>query len=547
MTDDRDGGQGPDPVGGGGEPPPGPPNEFVEELITDARNVARYRRWLHLDGGDALLDAAHKATGKGVGSPEVSGLQRLVQEDGKAVPFGVLAKLRKGWNPYHPTWGNTTGTVLIVGIAVGMVLFTATCTYVYNRGVTALAELDQLIEMDARKTFGRHLRDMDQAQSQAEEALRRIDAGSDEEAPQEAATAETQEPAGAATARAESGSAAQAPRAPPASQGETAFSLPAQFDLARNVYFDGEADLAQLSQRLVEASREAQRVQHRLRGLLPSHLTPSCLRFWWFTSGEMEEQYLEGDMSYEAFESAAAGACGEAQAKDRYLLRIQAEKVRLDLEVAEAQAAASQAAASGDEDREATQAATSTSTQDEEDCRTKVEIAFPAVGYDGLNDFPEYGARLDHLWALLWCRGTVVFLPNSLPPHGFPTIAQDHAGLTTAMVPFGQLYLPALYGAIGALMTVLRSAIRPLLPNPSLSSIVHRVSLGAIAGVILIWFATPDSAFDAQRAALGLSLFGLAFLVGFSLDLFFSVFDRLVSLASTGVQSWGDGRPGAPG
>ena len=63
--------------------------------------------------------------------------------------------------------------------------------------------------------------------------------------------------------------------------------------------------------------------------------------------------------------------------------------------------------------------------------------------------------------------------------------------------------------------------------------LVHRTALGALAGMNFprLLFA-PDRPFGDEVTKIGFSLFTLAFLFGFSLDIFFTMIDRFVVLAS---------------
>ena len=88
--------------------------------------------------------------------------------------------------------------------------------------------------------------------------------------------------------------------------------------------------------------------------------------------------------------------------------------------------------------------------------------------------------------------------------------------------------LPALYGAMGAVMYHMRWVLDPLLPHPSLLRLAHRIVLGALAGIVLGWFYSPGTAISDAADRVGFSLFVVAFFFGFSLDIFFALLDRLV-------------------
>jgi hypothetical protein len=96
----------------------------------------------------------------------------------------------------------------------------------------------------------------------------------------------------------------------------------------------------------------------------------------------------------------------------------------------------------------------------------------------------------------------------------------------------GSWLLPALYGMLGAVIFHMRRLLDPNLPNPSLFRFSYRIALGGFAGIILVWFWTPSTPTHTLGEFAPLTSFGLAFLVGFSTDVFFQALDRLVSYLS---------------
>ncbi|MEO5670148.1 MAG: hypothetical protein ABIR26_05590, partial [Ramlibacter sp.] len=67
--------------------------------------------------------------------------------------------------------------------------------------------------------------------------------------------------------------------------------------------------------------------------------------------------------------------------------------------------------------------------------------------------------------------------------------------------------------------------------------ITFRVLLGAFAGIIAVWIITPAAQKVSQGEFSTLTAFGLAFLVGFSTDVFFRALDRLVEYLTAAVDS----------
>ncbi|HEY3951630.1 hypothetical protein [Phenylobacterium sp.] len=92
---------------------------------------------------------------------------------------------------------------------------------------------------------------------------------------------------------------------------------------------------------------------------------------------------------------------------------------------------------------------------------------------------------------------------------------------------YGLWLLPALYALFGAMFFQLRSLMKPLLPNPNL--ILARAALAAMAGVSISWV---FASFVDKTAPGGITVFGLAFLFGYSIDVFFSALDRLTTSVS---------------
>ena len=112
------------------------------------------------------------------------------------------------------------------------------------------------------------------------------------------------------------------------------------------------------------------------------------------------------------------------------------------------------------------------------------------------------------------------------------TILQLHETMNT----FGLWYLPALYGMLGACVYHMRRFLDPMAPNPSWTRTGFRIFLGAFAGIVVVWFWAPGAQKGADQAMMStLSAFTVAFLVGFSIDIFFQALDRLVTKISQAI------------
>ncbi|GLS32057.1 hypothetical protein SAMN04488498_1062 [Mesorhizobium albiziae] len=101
------------------------------------------------------------------------------------------------------------------------------------------------------------------------------------------------------------------------------------------------------------------------------------------------------------------------------------------------------------------------------------------------------------------------------------------------------MVLPCLFGAFGALMYYMRRVLDPRAVDPSLTRTLHRVALGALSGMILAWLWNGMFNANEDFRAVGLGVFALAFVFGFSIDVFFVFLDRLVRLSTDAVNRIG--------
>lgn len=92
---------------------------------------------------------------------------------------------------------------------------------------------------------------------------------------------------------------------------------------------------------------------------------------------------------------------------------------------------------------------------------------------------------------------------------------------------YGLWVLPALYGLFGALVYHLRTMMNPNVATPNL--IAARWALAMMAGVSVSWV---FSSLSSDRPG-GITVFGLAFLFGYSVDVFFGALDRAVAQFSS--------------
>lgn len=115
-----------------------------------------------------------------------------------------------------------------------------------------------------------------------------------------------------------------------------------------------------------------------------------------------------------------------------------------------------------------------------------------------------------------------------ISPYSMPVLNQIGGAVSHRIGVLSQWILPGLYGALGALIFYLRQILNPILPDPPFEKIVHRVALGGFAGIIFAWFWAPKPDAMGDFNVLAINSFTVAFLIGFSIDVFFTALDRVV-------------------
>jgi hypothetical protein len=123
---------------------------------------------------------------------------------------------------------------------------------------------------------------------------------------------------------------------------------------------------------------------------------------------------------------------------------------------------------------------------------------------------------------------------------GGPDAPKMIAMLTYWIDLLGMWLLPGFYGALGAVMYFMRNFLDPLLPEPGVMKVVLRVCMGLFAGVSVAWVWAPSAMIQGIGITdVSLAAITMAFLVGFGIEVFFALLDRLVTMIS-GTISKGD-------
>jgi len=120
-----------------------------------------------------------------------------------------------------------------------------------------------------------------------------------------------------------------------------------------------------------------------------------------------------------------------------------------------------------------------------------------------------------------------------------PSVKDWITQLQTRLDPYALWILPLLYAALGSIVFFMRQLLDPEQPNPEFHRIVHRVALAAMAGIVVGWFWEPAFGRSKELEAVGIGLFTIAFIAGFSIDVFFAFLTRLVKLAEGAVAKLG--------
>ncbi len=129
----------------------------------------------------------------------------------------------------------------------------------------------------------------------------------------------------------------------------------------------------------------------------------------------------------------------------------------------------------------------------------------------------------------------------TISPYSMPWLASLGGQIEKMIKVLGYWVLPGLYGALGATIFYMRAILNPVVPDPPIEQIVHRVALGAFSGIIFAWFWAPSPRSTEQLAGLTMNSFAIAFVIGFSIDVLFALLDRLVQFLNGVVAQSGQG------
>lgn len=425
---------------------------LVSGLLADAKLVAGYGRYgVFKDSAlFAAIGDAEKLNDATASQPEVVKLQTVLNDCSNTVPFSTLAALRTGWSPGDMSRRTALATYFLIALSVTMMIVIGKLTYVYNRGVSINAELQEIDNNDFSARFGQSIRQVWATKKQLSSA-----------AAQQASTTD--------------------------------------LTLLKDAYYNSVDSLHSLDQRFSSLLVRAQ-------GFMTQEAP--------FPLWGMQWAYCKLSAS-----SAKAGAPLDFS---------NPRQMAIDQFCGQQVALAQQQGGAGN---------SQPLKQSDFDCRNNGSIqggvqAVSAAATAG--QLEDVNADFDEATRDLQCEGVITITPNSIS-----TLTLQAKTLSEVLSPYALWILPALYGALGGIMFHMRMILNPLLPNPPLSRLIHRIALGGLAGMILAWFMAPGTKLGGEVTGIGFSLFTFAFLFGFSLDIFFAILDQFVSMSVAGIKKFG--------
>lgn len=136
----------------------------------------------------------------------------------------------------------------------------------------------------------------------------------------------------------------------------------------------------------------------------------------------------------------------------------------------------------------------------------------------------------------------IVGLPNYLMTGGAASVPQgmyDISRFDDRRAALNLWVLPAIYGALGAIIFFGRGFLNPYIPDPKPMYFLARICVAAFAGIAIGWVWGNGLPMDGVGASGSAGVLLLAFVFGFGIDVFFTLLERLVKVATDAVNRIG--------
>ena len=145
-------------------------DEFIEDLIADARLYATYGRYAGLFKDERLFQTiATTLRERPISARLVVELQRILNETAQDIPFSTVAAMKAGWRPGRSPWLIKVMTLMLVVVSIILMLVVARLTLVHNEGTDLIAQAEELIDDRPQQTIDRLVREHVLARLQMEE------------------------------------------------------------------------------------------------------------------------------------------------------------------------------------------------------------------------------------------------------------------------------------------------------------------------------------------------------------------------------------------
>ncbi len=487
-------------------------DETTKKIIEESMKLISYLRVVGKSDADLIaafrkVEAAAASTK--IPDEDIHGLEDKLNNARKGLTTEVWVSVKKGWLPGTHTWSERVASSAILGIVLLLALATGKLTYIHNSAVAIASDLEALSSQSTATNYSRLQREMVQAWYQADKSLSEFKSRS-------GASFDGRCDAGTETEKETCKKDLKIPRAD-VSPIET-LALPAQFDLARNVYFNNEAEIAILSAKLRVASEGV----IYINSLLPRarlHRPPVK-----DSDGDNADSKGSKDALNESKKTTpnisldkpevVTGLCQVA------MLFVPWDTSSYCPDLLTSTSMKSSVPNNSVNSINACYDSNLNRPMPSDSSDTKQTPYATSIGKEPTN-FSDYLRQIFWLKNYLVCRDLIT------QDIGIAATQANLTQLKASLTPLAVLILPALYGAMGGAMYFLRSRLDSYLPNPNWSNAIFRIVFGAVIGVVVVWFATPNSVIEHQLSSLGLSLLGLVFMLGYAQDRLFNFLETL--------------------